>query len=80
MATEARAKRTPEPEPNWDVLYERIAAGCAPCTRALAPGEDARDGRWWWEEHARKECGILCAVETGGLEHALRAIVGASDD
>lgn len=31
--------------------------GCAPCTRALLPGEDARAGRWWWESSA-KECGL----------------------
>jgi phosphoadenosine phosphosulfate reductase len=32
--------------------------GCAPCTRAIAPGEDARAGRWWWETPEQKECGI----------------------
>lgn len=32
--------------------------GCAPCTRAVAPGEDERAGRWWWEQDAAKECGI----------------------
>jgi len=32
--------------------------GCAPCTRAVAPGEDARAGRWWWENEAQKECGL----------------------
>jgi phosphoadenosine phosphosulfate reductase len=32
--------------------------GCAPCTRAIEPGEDQRAGRWWWERDARKECGI----------------------
>jgi phosphoadenosine phosphosulfate reductase len=32
--------------------------GCAPCTRAVEPGEDQRAGRWWWERDARKECGI----------------------
>ncbi len=31
--------------------------GCAPCTRAIAPGEDLRAGRWWWEGSA-KECGL----------------------
>lgn len=31
--------------------------GCAPCTRPVAPGEDARAGRWWWEE-THKECGL----------------------
>lgn len=32
--------------------------GCAPCTRAIAPGEDARAGRWWWESPEHKECGL----------------------
>jgi phosphoadenosine phosphosulfate reductase len=32
--------------------------GCAPCTRAVLPGEDARAGRWWWEDVAHKECGL----------------------
>ena len=59
-------------------LYDRgySSIGCAPCTRALAPGETGRDGRWWWEVNAPKECGIHCAVETGGLEHELHAILG----
>jgi phosphoadenosine phosphosulfate reductase len=32
--------------------------GCAPCTRAVQPGEDARSGRWWWEHPDHKECGL----------------------
>jgi phosphoadenosine phosphosulfate reductase len=32
--------------------------GCAPCTRAVAPGEDPRAGRWWWENPDHKECGL----------------------
>lgn len=32
--------------------------GCAPCTRAVAPGEDPRAGRWWWERPESKECGL----------------------
>jgi len=32
--------------------------GCAPCTRAIAPGEDVRAGRWWWESPAHRECGL----------------------
>jgi phosphoadenosine phosphosulfate reductase len=31
--------------------------GCAPCTRAVLPGEDLRAGRWWWES-SNKECGL----------------------
>ncbi len=32
--------------------------GCAPCTRAISPGEEVRSGRWWWEEPHLKECGL----------------------
>jgi phosphoadenosine phosphosulfate reductase len=32
--------------------------GCAPCTRAIEPGEDSRAGRWWWENPEHKECGL----------------------
>ena len=32
--------------------------GCAPCTRAVEPGEDMRAGRWWWESPEHKECGL----------------------
>ena len=46
-------------------LYERgyASIGCAPCTRPVAPGEDERAGRWWWEHDARKECGIHSTAE-----------------
>lgn len=40
----------------YNVGYTSI--GCAPCTRATAPGEDERAGRWWWEQGEVKECGI----------------------
>ncbi len=39
-----------------DLGYRSI--GCAPCTRAVKPGEDVRAGRWWWEDPEHKECGI----------------------
>ena len=32
--------------------------GCAPCTRAVEPGEDVRAGRWWWESAEHRECGL----------------------
>ena len=32
--------------------------GCAPCTRAVQPGDDLRAGRWWWENPETKECGL----------------------
>ena len=34
------------------------SVGCAPCTRAVGPGEDVRAGRWWWESADTKECGL----------------------
>jgi phosphoadenosine phosphosulfate reductase len=47
-----------------NALYARgyASIGCAPCTRAIAPGEDIRAGRWWWER-GDKECGIHVAPE-----------------
>jgi phosphoadenosine phosphosulfate reductase len=35
-----------------------VSIGCAPCTRAVKPGEDERAGRWWWEDPKSKECGL----------------------
>jgi phosphoadenosine phosphosulfate reductase len=35
-----------------------LSIGCAPCTRAIALGESERDGRWWWENEGKKECGL----------------------
>ncbi len=32
--------------------------GCQPCTRAVAPGDDIRSGRWWWEDPDKRECGL----------------------
>nr|WP_205964473.1 phosphoadenylyl-sulfate reductase [Ramlibacter agri] len=42
--------------PLHDDFYPSI--GCAPCTRAIAVGEDFRAGRWWWEDEKAKECGL----------------------
>ena len=42
--------------PLHDQFYPSI--GCAPCTRAIAVGEDFRAGRWWWEDEGAKECGL----------------------
>jgi thioredoxin-dependent adenylylsulfate APS reductase len=67
-----------EREVPYHPLYDRgyTSIGCDPCTRAVVPGSASREGRWWWEKNAPKECGIHCAIETGGFEHELRAIVG----
>lgn len=40
-----------------------LSIGCAPCTRALKPGEPERAGRWWWEDEAKKECGLHIAAD-----------------
>jgi phosphoadenosine phosphosulfate reductase len=44
----------------YNILHDRgfLSIGCAPCTRAVAPGEPERAGRWWWELEAQKECGL----------------------
>ena len=42
-----------------------VSIGCAPCTRAIAPGEPERAGRWWWEEEDKKECGLHLATADG---------------
>jgi phosphoadenosine phosphosulfate reductase len=76
----------------WDYVRERdlpvnalydqgyTSIGCAPCTRAVPAGGESRSGRWWWETNAPKECGIHCAIETGGLEHELHALIGEHSD
>lgn len=44
----------------YNVLHDRgfLSIGCAPCTRAVAPGAPLRSGRWWWEDNTSKECGL----------------------
>jgi phosphoadenosine phosphosulfate reductase len=44
----------------YNQLYDRgySSIGCACCTRAILPGEDARSGRWWWELESDRECGM----------------------
>ncbi len=69
-----RAKLNPLADWSWNDVWHYIAThnvpfnplhdefmpsiGCAPCTRAIAVGEDFRAGRWWWEDEAAKECGL----------------------
>lgn len=50
-----RARALPY-NPLHDRNYPSI--GCAPCTRAIEPGEDHRAGRWWWENPDSRECGL----------------------
>lgn len=44
----------------YNILHDRgfVSIGCAPCTRAIRPGESFRAGRWWWEDSTKKECGL----------------------
>ncbi|MFW5891979.1 MAG: phosphoadenylyl-sulfate reductase [Bacteroidota bacterium] len=49
----------------YNVLHDKgfPSIGCQPCTRAVAPGEDVRSGRWWWENPETKECGLHAKKE-----------------
>lgn len=44
----------------YNPLHEKgfISIGCEPCTRPVLPGQHEREGRWWWEEATKKECGL----------------------
>jgi phosphoadenosine phosphosulfate reductase len=69
-----RTKLNPLADWSWNDVWHYIAhndvpynplhdqfmpsIGCAPCTRAIAVGEEFRSGRWWWEDEAAKECGL----------------------
>jgi phosphoadenosine phosphosulfate reductase len=71
---QGRAKINPLAEWTWADVWHYVAThqvpynplhdefmpsiGCAPCTRAIAVGEDFRAGRWWWEDENAKECGL----------------------
>lgn len=43
-----------------NALYQQgyPSIGCEPCTRPIKLGEEIRQGRWWWEQQASKECGL----------------------
>lgn len=53
-----------------------VSIGCAPCTRAIRPGEPFRAGRWWWESESHKECGLhgvgTRTLHAADREHARR--------
>ncbi len=44
----------------YNALHEQgfISIGCEPCTRPVLPGQHEREGRWWWEDATKKECGL----------------------
>jgi phosphoadenosine phosphosulfate reductase len=72
--THGRVKVNPLVEWSEDALWSHVrdnripynplhdsgfpSIGCAPCTRAVAPDEDVRAGRWWWEQPEQRECGL----------------------
>lgn len=62
--------------PRHPLLAEGYATiGCAPCSRAIAAGEDERAGRWWWEQDgAGKECGIHVTPD-GGMRRELDVLL-----
>jgi phosphoadenosine phosphosulfate reductase len=49
----------------YNPLHERgfLSIGCEPCTRPTHPGQHEREGRWWWEATAEKECGLHAAPQ-----------------
>ena len=66
--TYLRARQVP-----YNALHDHgyRSIGCAPCTRAVEPGEDVRAGRWWWENPEHKECGLhRRPIVWGGLQPA----------
>ncbi len=44
----------------YNPLHDRgfVSIGCEPCTKPIGPGQHEREGRWWWEEATKKECGL----------------------
>ncbi|MFT5082743.1 MAG: phosphoadenosine phosphosulfate reductase [Lentisphaeria bacterium] len=44
----------------YNALHDQgfVSIGCQPCTKAIGPGQHEREGRWWWEEATKKECGL----------------------
>ncbi len=44
----------------YNELHDKgyISIGCEPCTRPIGPNQHEREGRWWWEDATKKECGL----------------------
>jgi phosphoadenosine phosphosulfate reductase len=60
-----RRKRLP-----YNTLHDKgfPSIGCAPCTRAVQPGDDQRSGRWWWERSESRECGLHSRPQAGFIK------------
>ena len=56
----------------YNALHDRgfVSIGCEPCTRPVNPGQHEREGRWWWEEETKKECGL----HVGNLKADLKVL------
>ncbi|MBL1174063.1 phosphoadenylyl-sulfate reductase [Pantanalinema sp. GBBB05] len=50
----------------YNSLHEKgfVSIGCEPCTRAVLPNQHEREGRWWWEDAGKKECGLHAINQT----------------
>ncbi|OLP15430.1 phosphoadenosine phosphosulfate reductase [Leptolyngbya sp. 'hensonii'] len=50
----------------YNPLHERgfVSIGCEPCTRPVLPNQHEREGRWWWEDAGKKECGLHIMNQT----------------
>jgi phosphoadenosine phosphosulfate reductase len=57
----------------YNALHDQFmpSIGCAPCTRAIAVGEEFRAGRWWWEDENAKECGLHAVQPARSAREAL---------
>jgi len=64
------------------LLYDQgyASIGCAPCTRPTQEGEDARSGRWWWEEATtHKECGLHLAGVKGSIDREVKTLMAGGE-
>ncbi|KAK4534036.1 hypothetical protein CDCA_CDCA01G0061 [Cyanidium caldarium] len=54
----------------YNELHERgyVSLGCEPCTKPIQPGQHEREGRWWWEEQTKKECGLHAGNLAGRVD------------
>ena len=53
-----------------------VSIGCEPCTRPVLPNQHEREGRWWWEDAAGKECGL----HSGNIKAVGEAIAEGSEE
>ncbi|MCF8151054.1 MAG: phosphoadenylyl-sulfate reductase [Burkholderiaceae bacterium] len=65
----------------YNALHDRNypSIGCAPCTRAIQPGEDVRAGRWWWENADTKECGLHRRPDGALVRASAEAMAGKAE-